>query len=263
MMILERILKQKRLEVDRLKERHDIDSLRSRAMESPPARDMIGALKRCPHVPIVAEIKRASPSEGSLKEDVNVGLLARSYQEGGASAISVLTDKTFFNGSLQDLEDVRGAVDLPVLRKDFVLDRAQLYESRIACADAVLLIAAALAPTQLKDLYLEALDIGITPLVEIHKEEELPPVLELNPPIIGINNRDLTTLKVSLETAINLRPRIPPGVICLGESGIEGPDDLGRLLDAGLDAFLIGTTLMRSPDPKTLLRTLCDLRMDK
>ncbi len=262
-MILERILKQKRLEIARLKERHDIHSLRSHAMESPPARDMIGALKRCPHVPIIAEIKRASPSEGTLKEEVSVSLLARSYQEGGAAAISVLTDGPFFNGSIKDLEDVRGAVDLPVLRKDFVLDRVQLYESRIAGADAVLLIAAALTPTQLKDLFLEALEIGITPLVEVHKEEELQPVLELNPPIIGINNRDLATLKVSLETSINLRPRIPPEVICLGESGIEGPGDLERLLEAGLEAFLIGTSLMRSSDPKAFLHTLCALRRKK
>ncbi len=232
-------------------------------METPPASNFLLALKNCPHVPIIAEIKRASPSEGSLKEEVSVGILASSYREGGAAAISVLTDGPFFNGSIGDLEEARGAVDLPILRKDFIIDRAQLFESRIAGADAALLIAAALNPTQLQDLFLEAIEIGLTPLVEVHKEEELAPVLELNPPIIGINNRDLSTLKVSLETCIRLRPLIPPGVIVLGESGIEGPDDLERLLEAGMDAFLIGTTLMRSSDPKAMVSVLCSRKRAK
>ena len=229
-------------------------------MAAPAPLDLLSALRGCPQVPIIAEIKRASPSAGALQRGASVERLARAYEEGGAAAISVLTDGPFFQGSLADLEEARRAVPLPILCKDFILDPMQIYESRLAGADAVLLIVAALDSGELRWLYEEALALGLTPLVEVHSHEELARALALNPPIVGINNRDLTTLEVSLETCLRLRDRIPPGVMVVGESGIQGPGDLERLLDGGVDAFLIGTTLMRSPDPVASLRGFCRAR---
>lgn len=229
-------------------------------MASPPARDLIGALRTCPHVSIIAEIKRASPSAGRIRQEVMVEHQARAYQAGGAAALSVLTDGPFFGGSLEDLAEAREAVKVPVLRKDFILDPIQLYESRISGADALLLIAAVLVQDDLRTLYEEVLALGMTPLVEVHTEEELEKLLEMNPPIVGINNRNLSTLEVSLDTCRRLRHRIPPEVLVVAESGIEDPTDIELLLEAGVDAFLIGTSLMRCPDPTALLRRLCSVR---
>jgi indole-3-glycerol phosphate synthase len=219
---------------------------------------MVAALRSCQHIPIIAEIKRASPSAGSLKTEVNVAELAQLYARGGASALSVLTDGPYFGGSLEDLKEARSEVSLPILRKDFIIDPIQIYESRIAGADAVLLIAAALSGPELEALFVEARDFRMTPLVEVHGEEELEPVLALNPHIVGVNNRDLSTLEVSLETCVRIRPLIPPDVLVVGESGIQGPEDVKRLRNAGLDAFLIGTTLMRAKDPQAELSRMCD-----
>jgi indole-3-glycerol phosphate synthase len=255
-MVLEQILNGKRREVDLMHTRDDLASLRARAMAAPPARDFIQALRACPHVSIIAEIKKASPSAGKIKEEVQPERLARAYQAGGAAALSVLTDGPFFGGSLGDLVEARMAVGLPVLRKDFILEPIQLYESRIHGADAVLLIAAALEQHDLQALYQKALTLGMTPLVEVHNEEELERVLEMQPSIVGINNRDLSSLKVSLETCLRLRPRVPPEVMVVAESGIEDPADVQRLLGIGVDAFLIGTALMRSSNPTALLRRL-------
>jgi indole-3-glycerol phosphate synthase len=230
-MVLEQILNGKRREVDLMHTRDDLASLRARAMAAPPARDFIQALRACPHVSIIAEIKKASPSAGKIKEEVQPERLG-------------------------DLVEARMAVGLPVLRKDFILEPIQLYESRIHGADAVLLIAAALEQHDLQALYQKALTLGMTPLVEVHNEEELERVLEMQPSIVGINNRDLSSLKVSLETCLRLRPRVPPEVMVVAESGIEDPADVQRLLGIGVDAFLIGTALMRSSNPTALLRRL-------
>lgn len=254
--ILNRILTQKRLEVQGLREKSDPKLLRGQARASGPGRDLEAALRDCPHVPIIAEIKKASPSAGRLKEEVEVALWAKEYQAGGAAALSVLTDGPFFGGSVADLQEVRQAVELPLLRKDFIISPLQLYESKLAGADGVLLIVAALSPSQLEDLFWEALDLGLTPLVEVHCEEELEPALALNPPLLGINNRDLSTLEVSLETCLRLRPLIGPETLVVGESGITGPQDIERLLAGGINAFLVGTTLMRAPDPAAMLRSL-------
>jgi len=169
----------------------------------------------------------------------------------------VLTDGPFFGGSLEDLRQARDATSLPILRKDFILDPIQICEARVAGADAVLLIAAALPPKHLSSLFETAMSLGMTPVVEVHNEAELAGVLELNPPIIGINNRNLSTLQVDLETFVKLRPLIPQGILAVAESGISGPEDIAMLRAAGASAFLIGTTLMRSQDPGAALRRIC------
>ena len=175
---------------------------------------------------------------------------ARAYAAGGAAACSVLTDGPFFGGSLADLARVRGAVQVPLLRKDFILHPAQIYQARLAGADALLLIAAALEPEQLAALYAEALALGLTPLIEVHAAQELPPVL------VGVNNRDLKTLAVDLGTCLRLRPLIPASTLVVAESGIRGPQDVARLQAGGLDAFLVGTLLMRASDPQAAVAAL-------
>ncbi|CAN2042271.1 Indole-3-glycerol phosphate synthase [Candidatus Magnetomoraceae bacterium gMMP-15] len=256
MSILDKILKKKLEEVTLLKAENDLNVLQKQAMQMPICRDFAGALKNCPHVPIIAEIKRASPSKGPIRESVDVAELAKMYKKGGASAISVLTDKPFFEGSLDDLKKVRQTVDLPVLRKDFIIDEIQIYQARTAGADAVLLIVAALETDRLKQLFNLSLELGMTPLVEVHNESELKKALKLDPPVIGINNRNLNTLEISLETSIKLRPLIPSSLV-VGESGIKKNNDILRLLDAKINAFLIGTSLMKSTDPMRLLNELC------
>ncbi|MFZ5865440.1 MAG: indole-3-glycerol phosphate synthase TrpC [Thermodesulfobacteriota bacterium] len=251
------ILNNKMEEIRRLRAETNVAALHDQAMSRPACIDLAAALRNCPHVPVIAEIKRSSPSHGALADVADVRLLAQVYQEAGASAISVLTDGPFFGGSLDDLREARDAVNLPILRKDFILDPIQICEARAAGADAVLLIAAALPRKQLSSLFETAMSLGMTPVVEVHHEAELAGVLALNPRIIGINNRNLSTLRVDLETFVRLRPLIPQGTLVLAESGISGPEDIAMLREAGADAFLIGTTLMRSQDPGAALRRLC------
>ncbi|MEW6262305.1 MAG: indole-3-glycerol phosphate synthase TrpC [Thermodesulfobacteriota bacterium] len=255
--VLDRILARKREEIEALKSRPEAAELRRRCLEQPPPRDLAAALKNCPRVPIIAEIKKASPSAGTLNGSVPTAKRARAYQAGGAAALSILTDGPFFHGSLGDLEEARRAVTLPVLRKDFILEPVQLYESRAAGADAILLIAAALEESRLEDLFYQALLLGLTPLVEVHDAEELAAVLPLKPSLLGINNRNLATLEVTLATTENLMPLVPAGTLVVSESGIAGAKDVTRLQQAGVTAFLIGTTLMKSGDPEAELACLC------
>ena len=255
--VLDRILNKKRGEVEALKGQNHTRDLRRQALDAPPARDFLAGLKNAAGVPVIAEIKKASPSAGTLKQDVDVAARAASYQAGGAAALSVLTDRPFFNGCLDDLTTARQAVSLPVLCKDFIIDPVQVHRARLAGADAVLLIVAALSPSKLDDLYAEAMDLNMTALIEVHNEAEIEMMAPLNPELVGINNRDLTTLGVSLDTALRLRPRIGPGSLVVGESGIKGPADIARLLAGGLDAFLVGTTLMKAEDPEAMLKSLC------
>ncbi len=257
MSLLDEIMNEKAKDIDQLKIDFDADALRSLATKLPPARDLIRSLRTCDRVPIIAEIKRASPSAGELAEVPDVPSLAKSYEAGGAAALSVVTERAFFGGGLVDLSRARKAVEVPVLRKDFILDVIQISESRIAGADAVLLIAAALTQARLKELFTETLSLGMTPLVEVHDESELERALELDPPIVGINNRNLTTMEVDLETCVRLRPRIPSAMLVVGESRIRGAEDIARLRAAGLDAFLVGTTLVKSKQPAAELRRLC------
>lgn len=254
--ILDRILASTRDEVAKLKHKVSEAELLREAQAAPEPRDIVAALDQCSQVAVIAEIKRRSPSAGDLAQGVNPAKLAATYQAGGASAISVLTDGPFFGGSIDDLRQAREAVDLPILRKDFVVDVMQVIQARAAGADAVLLIAAALEAGHLAELYQCCGSLGMHALIEVHRADELDKVLDLDPPLIGINNRDLSTLKVDLATCLNIRPLIANHALVVAESGIQGPDDVKRLLAGGLDAFLVGTRLMLAGDPQAALSAL-------
>lgn len=219
------------------------------------ARDFAAALRR-PGLAAIAEIKRRSPSRGALRPDLDPAALARSYAAGGAAAVSVLTDGRFFGGSLEDLLRARRAGPLPVLRKDFVCEAGQLHETRQAGADAVLLIARILSAAQLRDYLALARELGLAALVEVHDAPELERALDCGAAIIGVNNRDLRTQRLSLETALRLRPQIPAGRIAVAESGIRSRQDVRRLAEAGYDAILVGQALLQAPDPGLKLAEL-------
>lgn len=225
-----------------------------------PTRDFAQRLAG-PGMAIIAEIKRASPSRGVLNRTLEPGSLAVRYAQGGAEALSVLTEETRFYGSLTDLILARQALDaagydLPILRKDFIVDPYQLLEARAAGADAVLLIAAVLEGEALASLYAQALDLGLTPLVEVHTREELERALALRPRVIGINNRNLGDFSISLETTRLLRPLVPPPCLVVSESGIHSPEEMRLLAAWGVNAVLIGESLVTAPDPTAHLRAL-------
>ena len=209
---------------------------------------------------VIAEIKKASPSKGLIREDFDVASLARAYEKGGAAALSVLTDEPFFQGSLRNLEIASAAVGLPCLRKDFTVDEYQIVEARAHCADAILLIAAALGRDELKRFSETAHACSLDVLVEVHTANELNAVLdtlgEAGADAIGVNNRDLKTFEVRMETSLELAHRIPSSVVRVAESGIASAEDIARLHAAGFDAFLIGESLMRRPDPGQALTAL-------
>jgi indole-3-glycerol phosphate synthase len=206
---------------------------------------------------IIAEFKRRSPSRGNIKSDIEPSEIARSYQAGGARAISVLTEQDHFAGSLDDLRAVREAVSLPVLRKDFIIDEYQIYETAAAGADALLLIVSALSDEQLLAFRrLTEDELGLDALVEVHDEDELARAIAAGSHLIGVNNRDLRTFAVSLETSVRLAAAVPEGVTLVSESGLNSAADLRRLQALGFDAFLIGESLMRSADSVSALRAL-------
>jgi len=220
-----------------------------------PARDFHAALtSRRPAV--IAEIKQASPSKGLLTRNFDPAAQAACYASGGAAALSVLTDESFFQGSLAHLAAARAAVNLPVLRKDFTIHQDQVAEAAAAGADAILLIAAILSERQMRDFRELAEHHGMAALVEVHSAAELQPALASGARIVGVNNRNLSTFEVALETSIELGPRIPEGVVRVAESGIHSAADVRRLVDAGFQAFLVGEHLMRAPDPAAALRAL-------
>ena len=254
---LDTVMEQKRREVGALHEQTDCDALRREALDMAPCRDFLAALRDCPRTPVIAEVKKASPSLGDIAVDADPATQAATYAGAGAAACSVLCDQWFFKGSLDDLSAVRRAVDLPLLAKDFHIDEAQLAAARKAGADAALLVAAVLGAQRLAELYNEAVALGLTPLVEVHNAKELTAVLPLNPPLVGINNRNLDTLKIDLQTSVDVRQLIPRGILVIAESGINGPGDIARLSAAGCDAFLIGSALMKSGDPAKALEELC------
>jgi len=262
-MMLRYILEHKRQEVTEREATLPLVELRARASDSPPPRDFVAAIARKQTeagsrepLKAIAEIKRASPSAGIIRRPLDVTAMAASYQAAGASAISILTDGRFFQGSLEDLVTARGAVDLPVLRKEFIVTPYQVYESRAYPADAILLIAAALEPSQLQDLYGLAVSLGLHPLVEVHTMAELETVKGVGASLIGINNRDLATLETRLETTFALLPHLPHQAVVVSESGIKRPEEVRRLADAGVDAILVGESLLASPDPGEKLREL-------
>lgn len=207
---------------------------------------------------IIAELKKASPSKGILRDDYQPATIAKGYQKVGAAAISVLTDEEFFKGSLDDLTKVSDAVRIPVLRKDFILDKFQILEARAAGADAILLIVAAHTDGDLEDLFSEARRLALDVLCEVHTKEELDRAIYLGSEVIGVNCRDLTTMQVNTRIHMDLVKSMPTAVLRVAESGIKSPADVDRLLDAGYDAFLVGEALMRQPDPAAALALLME-----
>lgn len=237
----------------------DRDALRAAADAQPAARDAVAALNDAAvanGVALIAEVKRASPSAGSIADDADPVVQARAYARAGASVVSVLTEPTHFGGSLDDLRAVRAAVELPVLRKDFLVDRAQVLEARAAGADTVLLIAASVDDETLAALLAAARDLGMEPLVESHTDEDLDRVLATDARIVGVNARDLESLDVDVTAALERARRIPTDRLAVFESGIRSRDDVTRAVDAGASAILVGETLMRAGDPAAAARAL-------
>jgi len=257
-MILDEILIKKRREIEQRKASRPEADLRHAMEDAAPVRGFAAALADCSVGPVrlIAEFKRASPSKGQIRDDLGPAKVARLYTDAGATAMSVLTDGPFFSGSLDDLLAAHTATELPIIRKDFILDRYQLLEARAAGADAVLLIAAALADEELLALHQEAAQFGLDALVEVHDEPELERVLATGARLIGINNRNLQTFQVDLATTIRLRPMIEPGITVVSESGIHSLEDVLRLHDADIDAILVGEFLMRRSNPAEAVREL-------
>ncbi len=222
--------------------------LERQAVGRPPCRGFAAALRRPGEVAVIAEVKRASPSAGVIRADFDPVAVARTYEGHGAACLSVLTDADFFQGSRADLRAVRAAVSLPIIRKDFVLDRRQLLEARADGADAVLLIAEILPGDRLAELHREAVALGFDVLVELHDADQLPRVLDCGASLVGINNRDLRTFETRLKHTLDLLPQVPAGVTVVSESGIRTRADLDRLAAAGVSAVLVGESLMRAAD---------------
>ncbi len=263
--ILETILARTRTDLEARKRETALAMLQARARALPPARDLVAALRREAGgvrrqgpLRVIAEVKRASPSRGVIREDFMPADLAARYAKAGARAVSVLTDGPFFQGSLEHLVAARRVVDLPVLRKDFHVDPYQLWEARASGADAVLLIVAALSDAALRRLLALAHELTLAALVEVHTAAELERAVHANAGLIGINNRDLATFAVSLQTTLDLLPRVPRETVLVSESGIARPEEARRLAGAGVDAILVGEGLLRHGDPGMALRRLVE-----
>jgi indole-3-glycerol phosphate synthase len=247
--ILDDIVARKRREVELARDRVPSFALEGRLGTVPPPRDFFGALATPGPVRLIAEFKRRSPSAGEIRPGATVEEVVRGYAAAGASCLSILTDAAGFGGSLVDLEAARVAVPLPVLRKEFVVDRYQVLEARAHGADAVLLIAECLDDCLLRSLYREILDLGMTPLVELHDAENLPRVLDIGATLVGVNNRDLRTMTTDLDHVLRLRELVPDDVVLVAESGIRTRGDVERLEQAGIEAMLVGESLLKAADP--------------
>lgn len=257
--ILARILASKAREVDAARAALPLAALRDKARLAPPARDFACALRdrvASGGTGVIAEIKKASPSRGVLRPIFDPAAIARRYEAAGATCLSVLTDREYFQGSAEDLVAARKACSLPVLRKDFVLDEYQVFEARSLGADCILLIVAALDNMQLAALESTARELGMAVLCEVHEAAELDRALRLATPLIGINNRSLRTFEVALETTLDLVSRVPSERLLVTESGILAPADVARMRAAGVHAFLVGEAFMRAADPGAALRDL-------
>ena len=255
-MILDEIIAKKRHAVDKLKRTHPVSDLQSAAELAPAPRDFFRAIQEGGDPAIIAEIKKASPSAGVIRPSLDVASIVFDYEKGGAAAISVITEEDFFMGKLEYLRQAREAGRLPVLCKDFIIDPVQVLASRAAGADALLLLAAVLDQGSLANLLGTARSLGMACLVEAHNEDELARILATGARIIGINNRNLRTFEVRLETTLRLRPLVPADRLVVSESGIHKRADLESLAAVGVDAVLVGTSLMRSANPKEKLREL-------
>ena len=257
--ILQRIVAVKQEEVVRARSARSLADLCSDLAQAPAVRGFATALRArvaAGQPAVIAEVKKASPSKGVLREHFVPADIARSYETGGAACLSVLTDVQFFQGSADYLQQARAACSLPVLRKDFIIDPYQVVEARVMGADCVLLIAACLDDAQMAELEACAMELGLDVLVEVHDGPELERALRLKTPLVGVNNRNLRTFEVSLDTTLGLRDRIPAGRLLVTESGILAREDVRRMRDAGVHAFLVGEAFMRAPDPGLALQGL-------
>jgi indole-3-glycerol phosphate synthase len=257
--ILDKIVAVKRDEIAAASRQRDLASLRREAEARTDVRDFASALRRkvdAGQAAVIAEVKKASPSKGVLRDNFVPADIAASYERHGAACLSVLTDVQFFQGSAAYLQQARAACALPVLRKDFMVDPYQVYEARAMGADCILLIAACLDDARMADLEAQALALGMAVLVEVHDSQELDRALRLKTPLIGINNRNLRTFEVTLDTTLSLLPRVPADRLLVTESGILGAADVARMRGAGVHAFLVGEAFMRAADPGTALAQL-------
>jgi indole-3-glycerol phosphate synthase len=257
--ILNRIIATKREEIAAAQAKRSLASLRAEAEERRDQRDFIGALRAkiaAGQAAVIAEVKKASPSKGVLREHFEPAEIAASYARHGAACLSVLTDETYFQGSSAYLQQARAACALPVLRKDFMIDAYQVFEARAMGADCILLIAACLDDAQMADLEAVAQALGMAVLVEVHDGAELDRALRLKTPLVGINNRNLRTFEVTLDTTLGLLPRVPADRLLVTESGILARGDVQRMRDANVNAFLVGEAFMRADDPGAALAEL-------
>lgn len=259
--ILQRIVAVKHEEIVLAKARRDLPSLRAEAEARGGLRDFEGALRAklaAGRAAVIAEVKKASPSKGLLREHFVPAEIAASYEHGGAAGLSVLTDARFFQGSAAFLEQARDACTLPVLRKDFIVDTYQVFEARAMGSDCILLIAACLDDALMAELEAQAHALGMAVLVEVHDGAELERALRLKTRLVGVNNRNLRTFEVSLGTTLALIPQVPAERLLVTESGISAPADVERMREAGVHAFLVGEAFMRAPDPGAALAALFD-----
>jgi len=260
-MILDELVAASRQRLVEARAREPLQALYERLASAPPGGPSLLEAVQKPGVSLIAEVKRASPSRGPLKESLDPARQALRYARAGADAISVLTEPTRFHGSLADLAAAHNALEehnlaVPLLRKDFIVDAYQLLEARLAGASAVLLIAAAVDLAALVGLYHQALELGLTPLVEVHSAKEIRAIRSLEPGLVGINNRDLSTFEVDLETSRRLRPLLPAGTLVIAESGIAAPQQVRRLAAAGIDGVLVGEALVTAADTEQLIGAL-------
>ena len=253
--ILDEIVARKQSELDARKRKTPLNSLKSAAQDSPPLRRFCAALSGR-DAAVIAEIKKASPSKGVIREDFDPSSIARSYQQYGASCLSVLTDEHFFQGNNAALQNARDETRLPVLRKDFIVDEYQIFETRVLPADCLLLIVAALDHSSLTSFHEIGLGLGLDVLVEVHDERELEEALAVDAQLIGINNRDLKTFHTDLAVTERLVPQIPSSVQIVSESGIHNRADVDRLITCGVNAFLVGEAFMRASDPGHAMREI-------
>lgn len=254
--VLDQIVADKRQEVERTKSSVPIAQLEAQLADAPPVRDFVAALREASDIGLIAEVKRASPSAGLIREDFDAVEIARTYEANGAACLSVLTDEPYFQGKLDYLRAVRAEVGIPVLRKDFMIDPYQVVEARAAGADCILLIAECLNNCHLRELYFQASELGMECLIEIYAPENLERVLKLDPPLLGINNRNLKTMVTDLSHTTDLAKDIPAGTLLVSESGIRTRDDVVHLQQHGVKAILVGESLMRQDDIGLAVRQL-------
>jgi len=254
--ILKKIIDHKLVEVEASKSRQSLQDVEKAAADARPVRDFLAALQTPGEISLIAEVKKASPSKGVIREDFNPVEIAKAYESAGASCISVLTDENFFQGHRDFLVDVGNAVSIPTLRKDFIIDPWQVYDARAAGADAVLLIAECLDAEPLRELHALINELGMTALVELYDSENIEKVLACQPSLVGVNNRDLNTFEVDLGHSIEIRKNLPAEITFVSESGISSNVEVSRLLQANVDAILVGESLMRADDIAAATRQL-------